>query len=490
MEWPLHKTPFISSFDKSLAFFPSAKGCRCRMIRVVGNHVGRIDLDTPDDWDNASLLINESGPGLNIMQAAPLSAPAINECSTDFIIRMMPSSHRCNMWRLPIREDQWLKLIERFRLPHIFRLQNLVKKRPSITSFTCPDPSQASEKLFMSMATTSAGYVDVPGGWQQLGMCSTHWVSRKLTHGLFVSLDDKQMDKVEELLQSAVSEGIAEHPCLPLGITMELMLQRLIGLEGNLLQRSADMQFPLRKFSPQNMTRHNYLDTEYLDWVYMVRQHSDMVLQEISATKRHLTQAMQRSSPAVWGGEAGSKESVADTRFRYRFEDILIELDDLSSRVQSSLDYLMQQVTKINSMFTQHEAMASGMAAENGRRIAFMAILYLPISAIAAIFAMPIFKFENDWRDIYMRSVPQPKDDEASSGIPVVSGYIWYYVVISMVLTCITTAILLFGHRLKRRQDHGTEGVALGAVKACPNDSTALTIAQNLQKAKSYWSIV
>lgn len=37
MEWPLHKTPFISPLEKSLAFLPSAKGCHCRMIRVVGN---------------------------------------------------------------------------------------------------------------------------------------------------------------------------------------------------------------------------------------------------------------------------------------------------------------------------------------------------------------------------------------------------------------------------------------------------------------------
>ncbi|EHA57671.1 hypothetical protein MGG_05423 [Pyricularia oryzae 70-15] len=473
MEWPLHKTPFISPLDKSLAFAPSAKGCHCRMIRVVGDHVQRFDLNTPDDWDDASLLINDSGNGLNII--------------------MMPPSSPSNMWWLPIRQDQWCKLVERFRLPHIFCLKNLVKQLPSITCFTCPDPSgpsQADEKLFMSMAATSASYVEVPGGWQQLAMCSTHWVSRKLTHGLFTSLDDEQMDKVEKLLQSAVSEGVAEHPCLALGISMELMLQRLMGLESNLLQRSADMQFPLRKFSPQNMTRHNYLDTKYLDWVYMVRQHSDMVLQEISATKRHLIKALERSSPSAWSGDAGLREKVVDTRFRHRFEDILMELDDLSSRVQSSLDYLMQQVTKVNSMFTQHEAMSSGMNAENGRRIAFMALLYLPISAVAAIFAMPIFKFENDWRDIYLRPVPRSKDDEVSGGMPVVSGYIWYYVVISLVLTCVTTAILLFGHRLKRRQDRRTEGVTLGAVKAGKNNSTALTIAQNLQKAKSYWSIV
>lgn len=260
---------------------------------------------------------------------------------------MMPSFSDTNMWRLPIREDQWVKLIERLRLPHIFCLKNLVKQLPSITCFTCPDPSYADEKLFMSMATTSAGYIDVPGGWQQLGMCSSHWVSRELTHGLFASLDEEQMNKVEELLQSAVSEGVVGHPCLALGIGMELMLRRLIRLERNLLKRSTDMQFSLRKFSPQNMTRHNYLDTEYLDWVYKVRQHSDMVLQEIAATKRHLTQAMKRSSPAAWGGEAGFRDRVVDTRFSHRFEDILIELDDLSSRVQSSLNYLVQQVTKV-----------------------------------------------------------------------------------------------------------------------------------------------
>lgn len=42
---------------------------------------------------------------------------------------------------------------------------------------------------------------------------------------------------------------------------------------------------------------------------------------------------------------------------------------------------------QVNSMFTQHEAMSSGMNAENGRRIAFMALLYLPISAVAVSLA-------------------------------------------------------------------------------------------------------
>lgn len=79
---------------------------------------------------------------------------------------------------------------------------------------------------------------------------------------------------------------------------------------------------------------------------------------------------------------------------------------------------------------------------------------------------MPIFKFENDWRDIYLRPVPKPKDYHASAGIPVVSGYIWYYIVISMVLTSITTTVLLFGHRFKRRQGKSTAGAAVGAVKA------------------------
>ncbi|KAI6350650.1 hypothetical protein MCOR25_010506 [Pyricularia grisea] len=401
---------------------------------------------------------------------------------------MMPPLGLPGTWRLPIGENHWLKLIEKFRLPRIFSPETLMSRQINITCFTCPDPSDTNNKLLMAMATTSADY-PVPGAWQQLAMCSTHWVSRRLTHCLFTHLNENQMDKVEELLNSAVSEGVAEHPCLTLGITMELMLQRLIRLQHNLRQKSAEVEVSLAMFSPdKNMARHNHFDTEYLDRIYQVRKHTDLVLKEISTTRRHLIRTMERCSPAAWSGDARTGEQVVDTRFRQRFEDIVIELDDLTSRVQSSLDYLIQQVTKMNSIFTQHEIMSSGMTAENGRRIAFMAILYLPISTIATIFAMPIFKFENDWRDIFMHPVPRSEDDDASAKMPVVSGYVWYYVVLSMVLTCITTAVLLFGHRFKRRRDHRTEAVVEGAVKAGQYGSTALTITENLRDGKGYWS--
>lgn len=259
---------------------------------------------------------------------------------------MMPPARYRAPWTLPISADHWLKLVEKFRVPQIFSLDTLMSREIHITCYTCPDPSQADEKLFMSMATTSADY-PAPGGWQELATCSTHWVSKGLTHGLFVNLDEKQMNKVEDLLRSAVSEGVAEHPCLALGITMELMLQRLMRLQGNLRDKSAEVEVSLAMFSTKDMARHNHFDTDYLDRVYQVRKHTDLVLKEISTTKRHLTRAMGRCSPAAWGGDAGARERVVDTRFRQRFEDIVIQLDDLTSKVESCLEYLVQQVTKV-----------------------------------------------------------------------------------------------------------------------------------------------
>lgn len=47
------------------------------------------------------------------------------------------------------------------------------------------------------------------------------------------------------------------------------------------------------------------------------------------------------------------------------------------------------------------------------------------------IFAMPVFDFENDWRDMYFR---ETSDDTK----PVLSSYFWIYLLVSATLTAFT----------------------------------------------------
>ncbi|TLS25880.1 hypothetical protein PpBr36_07889 [Pyricularia pennisetigena] len=52
-----------------------------------------------------------------------------------------------------------------------------------------------------------------------------------------------------------------------------------------------------------------------------------------------------------------------------------------------------------------------------------------------------------------MHPMPRSKDDEFSAvTIPIVSEYIWYSILNSMVLASITTLVLLSAHRLKRQR--------------------------------------
>lgn len=110
--------------------------------------------------------------------------------------------------------------------------------------------------------------------------------------------------------------------------------------------------------------------------------------------------------------------------------------------------------------------------AKTGSLIAFFAMLYLPMTSVAVrlwrltrkrrnlwvrflthpalviqtIFAMPIFNFQNDWRDWRYQQVPAagPSTDRPSESdstevqAPVFSGYFWIYLIVSISLTFVT----------------------------------------------------
>jgi hypothetical protein len=62
---------------------------------------------------------------------------------------------------------------------------------------------------------------------------------------------------------------------------------------------------------------------------------------------------------------------------------------------------------------------------------------------VQTVFATPVFDFKNDWRDIRYRPV-QPPDDKnapAQQGVPVVSGYFWYYFSLSLFFSVVTVLV-------------------------------------------------
>lgn len=100
-----------------------------------------------------------------------------------------------------------------------------------------------------------------------------------------------------------------------------------------------------------------------------------------------------------------------------------------------------------------NEAKESRHQAKAATVLAFVAMVYLPSTTVATIFAMPIFDWKARWWNFYGAFVAQLSTDESSSTNqtstdpgpkPVLSGYFWIYLAVSLFLTFLTVIICFF----------------------------------------------
>ncbi|KAI1853179.1 hypothetical protein JX266_001885 [Neoarthrinium moseri] len=168
--------------------------------------------------------------------------------------------------------------------------------------------------------------------------------------------------------------------------------------------------------------------------------------------------------------------------FQERFNDIISRLEGLSAKCRINVEGISFTTDIIRSELARQEANTSAQNTSFGTAISFVALIYLPMTAIATIFAMPIFKWENDWKDIRLQSIRQDKlnSTDAYSGedevqLPVVSGYIWVYLIIGVSSTVITFVVFtwhlrdIMFPRIKRRWVKFTE-----RFKRAPQEPPAL----------------
>jgi len=145
---------------------------------------------------------------------------------------------------------------------------------------------------------------------------------------------------------------------------------------------------------------------------------------------------------------------------------------------------MMAVAARKDAVATVKIAHDSSRAAKTGTLIAFLAMLYLPMTTVAVsasilppfrapplnhsvlsqtIVSMPIFNYENDWRDWRYRPAPQP-DSSSGNGTnssvvadpPVFSGYFWIYLTVSI---CLSFATIEVWWRMVRNTDYMSGGL-------------------------------
>lgn len=349
---------------------------------------------------------------------------------------------------LPITMRCWRMVAKAFYLPGHFH-KAAFRRLLSVISVqrTC-NVSNKGERVWMHTATTD------PGDGHEYGfaLAATHIESRCFTYAIMVGCSSDQIRKVRDLV-SDWEEG-AKHPLMMLGVCAELHLQRV---EALVSERSEQYKALLEELDGNRGTKQFHWAT--IDRVQSVRDKSIKVEVEINTTRSQLSKACQsgvktllEQSNGTAGGQPqpGSAKEVTNL-FDERFQDILSRLDRLAAECRIGVERITFSTEVIRSELARQEASTSADNTAYGTAFALMAAVYLPTTAVATIFAMPIFGWTNNWRN--WRYHPTTKSNSGSSADlgtadqsdqPVVSGYIWIWLAFSAGLSILTFSVFYF----------------------------------------------
>ncbi|KAK3689670.1 hypothetical protein B0T22DRAFT_514316 [Podospora appendiculata] len=87
------------------------------------------------------------------------------------------------------------------------------------------------------------------------------------------------------------------------------------------------------------------------------------------------------------------------SRFTKRLEEISTEFDSMMGQCRTSSEELTFTRELFMAELSRQEVERSRQEAKASRVIAFVAMLYLPMTTAATIFAMPVFNFQSHWLD-------------------------------------------------------------------------------------------
>lgn len=401
---------------------------------------------------------------------------------------------------LPLTMERWEAVARAFFIPgHFYKV--LSRQMTTVTSVprSCKinvtgGGVQIVEDVWMHAAATNPkdGF---PNGF---AMAATHIASRCFTYAVMVGCSEQQIRKVTRLVTEWV-DG-TKHPLLALGICAELHLDRLDTLVTDRALAYSQLRIDLDRDKEAGT-----LSWDTIKRVRTTREVSRNVEEEVNTTRLQLAKAHKSSvgklredykptaptlpaafppapapappAPAPPGPgqhQMPTLEELADTTdlFDERLQDILYRFEGLGAQcrvgvesISFSAEVIRSELARLEGEQAQRLANASANNTAYGTAFAFMAAIYLPTTAVATIFATPVFGWANDWKDWRFQPVMKTSDgDSGSADQPVFSGYAWIWLTLSVLLSVLTFAVFCIRvylpmRRRQREEDAHGAGV-------------------------------
>ncbi|KAK4175149.1 hypothetical protein QBC36DRAFT_28364 [Triangularia setosa] len=326
------------------------------------------------------------------------------------------------LYYLPSSLPRWQRITKSFHLHD--EINNAILK--SI------DGGRATYLVHNSLRTYTAAMSWDESHWDNtnnLAISSIHFEKLNLTVAVIFGCSRHQMERVEQLL--AMSPEVKSHPLLTVGLFAELHKDRMRDIVMRAVGEcdAAIMQLGLNQNSPPVAKRDFMLSKRLRDFRFRTK----MAEEEVRTTKGLLQKmiAQVEEEHALRNFQDDADFAVSTRRFRQRFAELEIEFETMMARCRMTFDDMTYSEDLLMTEILSHDAERARDQAKVSTVIAFVAMLYLPITTVATNFAMPVFSFANDWRDIYFRETDADKP-------PVLSSYFWVYLIVSVTLTAFT----------------------------------------------------
>ncbi|KAM7208135.1 hypothetical protein V8F20_001415 [Naviculisporaceae sp. PSN 640] len=442
--------------------FDSTSEFTCRILQSDGERVNVLPLHSPQSWErwfqSSRVKDLRSIPSQNVL--APEGGYEILLSARASPISVGPPGRERfveeSLMSLPFAEKYWREVTQAL---FVHKSVMMVMEESLALSFSALFPTEikgAEAEIYL--ASNFGGF---PG---RIAISSTHFINSKFTTAVIYGCDTDQMQHVTDLLRR--SPDVRGHRLLSIGLFSELQRSRLERGVADFRYTSTGMMIEFGAFDARNRRRMSEDDHWWLN--VQLREHRQVAIrlaEESRAAKAHLDTIMEtlNESEPRKGSEAyattsdphnnvsRSSTSAQTKRFKRRFRDISLQYESLAGICQTQLD---------NMTFVRDFSMAdySAREAKATKALGLTAMIYLPITSLATIFAMPIFDWKARWLDFYMTFVPSSSlNDSAGSGsgdaargraadttdpgaTAVLSGYFWIYLGISLVTTMLTVA--------------------------------------------------
>ncbi|KAK3937002.1 hypothetical protein QBC46DRAFT_268482, partial [Diplogelasinospora grovesii] len=432
MDWPSVVHPYLTDQDLEDFVYDSPSQIKCR---VVTHHTAIFQRDL------------KAGKGQDPDLSGFHVLSVTGQSSLPPQILLSDPSTGC----------QWGRVTQAFPVHNV--VLRAMEEKTCYSTFLVK--REASDILEMYTATTSSRR------YSSMAISSTHFRRSKLTVAVVYGCDDEIMGKIEALLGGWPE--VKNHPLLMMGIFAELQRDRIQILVRDITDSWLGLTIesrispwdrrarPLTWDENQSLREHRHITDEVEDEVRVTKLQLQKTISQIDET---VDGENNDATDVQDGREGGATDGFATSirRFKRRFDEINMDIDDMMSKLRMTADdmiYTRELVYNtppylLLTFLLQLVAEIARREAKYSTGIAFIAMIYLPMTTVATILSMPVFSFQSDWKNAQFVSVGDNSSGSSNSASggntlgsngPVFSGYFWIWLLFSGVLTACTIFI-------------------------------------------------